>query len=231
MLTLARKMIKQNKKIFYKTIYILLLMMLLLNTFSGIASATQISSAQIVKLGDCGYHLQFWDTKQNAWSYVITTYVGYNYNGKTYPAYCMNSNLNGAEHGSYEVNISTLLDDVRIWRAITAGFPYRTASELGCSTDEDAFVATKHAVYSILYERNPETFYHGGDSRGETIKNAIVSLVNEGRYGTRTPETANVTVEKVGDLVKDGNYYYQEMCVNSFVNIGNYTITEVKRAS
>lgn len=99
-----------------------------------------------------GYHLQFWDTKQNAWSYIITTLAGYNYQGQTHYAYCLNADKHGVgEESSYNVNISTLLDNVQVWRTITAGFPYRSAAQLGCSTNEDAFVATKQAVYCILY--------------------------------------------------------------------------------
>ncbi len=134
-------MIKQKNK--QKLIYIILLIIYLLNALSGIVSATQINSAPLINLGDCGYHLQFWDTKQNAWSYIITTYIGYNYNGKTYPAYCLNADRNGAEHGEYTVDIESTLDNVQVWRVITAGFPYRSASQLGCSTDQDITVATQ----------------------------------------------------------------------------------------
>ena len=129
------------------------------------------------------------------------------------------------EEDSYKVDVSTLLDNVQVWRTITAGFPYRSASQLGCSTNEDAFVATKQAVYCILYGYNPETRYNGGDARGVQIKNAIIALANEGRNGTRTPQTANVSVNRVGDLVRNGDWCYQEMCVSSFVNMGSYNIT------
>ncbi len=173
-----------------------------------------------------GYHLQFWDTKQNAWSYVITTLAGYNYQGQTHYAYCLNADKHGVgEESSYNVNISTLLDNVQVWRTITAGFPYRSAAQLDCSTNEDAFVATKQAVYCILYGYNPETRYNGGDARGVQIKNAIINLVNEGRNGTRTPQSANVAVNRIGDLVRNGDYCYQEMSVSSFVNMGSYTVT------
>lgn len=216
------EMIKNKKKI----VYIILLIVYLVNAFSGIVSATQINDAQIIDMGDCGYHLQFWDTKQNAWSYIITTLVGYNYQGQTHYAYCLNADRHGVgEESSYNVNISTLLDDVKVWRTITAGFPYRSAAQLGCSTNEDAFVATKQAVYCILYGYNPETRYNGGDARGVQIKNAIINLVNEGRNGTRTPQSANVSVNRVGDLVRNGDWCYQEMSVSSFVNMGSYNVT------
>ncbi|MBO6233723.1 MAG: Cys-Gln thioester bond-forming surface protein [Clostridia bacterium] len=217
-------MLKQKKKI----IYAILLIVYLLNSFSGIVNAAQMNSADIVALGDCGYHLQFWDTNQNDWSYIITTMSGYYYNGELHYAYCMQSDRHGVgEAGNYTVNISDLLNDVQVWRTITAGFPYRTAAQLGCSTNEDAFVATKQAVYCIIYGFNPETRYRGGDARGEQIKQAMINLVNEGRNGTRTPSSANLKLNKVNDLTTDENYCYQEFSASSLVNISSYTVTAI----
>ncbi len=42
-------MVKQKNKL----IYIILLIVYLLNAFSGIVSATQIDNAQIIDMGDC----------------------------------------------------------------------------------------------------------------------------------------------------------------------------------
>lgn len=78
------------RKINKKCVAILMLIITIFSVFQSIVFAqTEISSANIENLGDCGYHLQFWDTKQNAWSYIITTMVGYNYNGKIHYAYCL----------------------------------------------------------------------------------------------------------------------------------------------
>ena len=215
-------MLKQKKKIFYA----ILLIVYLLNSFVGIVSAAQISSAEIVNLGDCGYHLQYWNEDKNTWSYIITTMAGYYYNGELHYAYCMQAERDGVgEIGLYDLSINDLLDDVQIWRTITAGFPYRSASQLGCYTDEDAFVATKQAVYCIIYGFDPETRYNGGDERGDAIKEAIINLVNEGRYGTRSQTNADVSINKVDDLIVDNDYCYQEYSVSSFVNISLYTIT------
>ena len=55
------------KKCAKKGIALLLLVLSLFSVFSNVFAATPISSALIKNGGDCGYHLQFWDTKQNAW--------------------------------------------------------------------------------------------------------------------------------------------------------------------
>ena len=117
------------------------------------------------------------------------------------------------------------MDDVRIWRTAINGYPYKTPSELGVVDKYDAFLATKQAIYCILYGTEPETYFHGPNARGQAIKDAIVNLVNIGRNGTQTPYNVEVTVSKVGNFVEDGDYYSQEYIVSSPVDSGEYTIT------
>jgi len=45
-----------------------------------------------------------------------------------------------------------ILDDVRVWRTIINAYPYKSPEQLGVDNEYDAFVATKQAVYSILYD-------------------------------------------------------------------------------
>lgn len=96
---------------------------------------------------------------------------------------------------------------------------------MGLENKFDAFVATKQSVYCILYGWDPSTYYKGGDTRGEAIKNAIINLVNIGRNGSQTRGNTNVTVDKTGSFYKDGDYYTQEYIVNSPVETSAYTIT------
>ena len=96
---------------------------------------------------------------------------------------------------------------------------------MGVENEYDAFVATKQAVYSILYGYDAGTRFRGGDSRGTAIANAIVNLVNIGRNGTQTPYTAGISTQKVGDFKEDDNYYSQEYKINCGVNTKEYSIT------
>lgn len=173
-----------------------------------------------------GYHLQFWDSSQNAWSYVKTTYVYYEENGKQYPAYCLQKNLPGVgESDEYVVNIDELINDVRIWRTAINGYPYQTPTAMGLENKFDAFVATKQAIYCILYGTDPSTYYNGPDSRGQAIKNAIIKLVDIGRNGTQTPVNVNITANKVGSFIEDGDFYMQEFSITAPVETSQYTIT------
>lgn len=214
------------KKLSKKAIYIMLLIITLLSSFQGIVSATEINNAFIQYSHDCGYHLQFFDHKQNAWSYVKTSYVEYTApNGNKYPAYCLNIDRKGAEAGlDYNVSISSVLDDDRIWRAITNGYPY---NNMGLNND-DAFVATKHAVYSIIHNRDVRSYYRGGDERGNAIVDKIEYLVNIGRYGTVTQNSAQTFATKIGGFSKfNDNYYTQEYSVSSNIEMSSYVVTAI----
>ena len=118
-----------------------------------------------------------------------------------------------------------VINDVRLWRVAINGYPYQSPQSMGLENQYDAFVATKQAIYSVLDGRDVNSFYNGGDSRGQAIKNAIVSFVDIGRNGTQTPVNTDVTANKVGGFVEDGDYYYQEYSINSPVETSEYTIT------
>ena len=106
------------------------------------------------------------------------------------------------------------MDDVRIWRVAINGYPYQSPEALGVANQFDAFVATKQAIYSIIYGTDVNSYYRGGDARGEAIKNAIVKLVDIGRNGTQTPANTNITVEKINGFFEDGNYYRYYTSIN-----------------
>lgn len=216
-------------KLTKKCVALLLILLAILPTFSNYAlAATEISSALVKNGGDCGYHLQFFDTKQNAWSYIITHYAYYEHDGKQYPAYCLDKDSPGVgtpEAGNqYTVNVNDVINDIRIWRIAINSYPYQTPESLGVENYLDAFVATKQAIYCIIYNREPSTYFKGGDARGEAIKNAIVRLVDIGRNGSQTPVNTDITTNKIGTFKEDGEYYSQEYSVNSPVETSQYII-------
>ena len=214
-----------------KIISIVLLIIILINSMQGIVSAIDINTAYIENLGTCEYHLQYYKASAGIWSYIVTTMVGYRENGVLHYAYCLDADKKGVgDEENYNVEVKELLSDEKVWRAIINGFPYKTAEELGVENEQDAFVATKQAVYSVLYNRDVESYYRGADERGEKIVNAIKNIVNIARNGTQTLETTNLlNVQKIGEFQEDNNgYYSQEYEVSSNVELSNYIITQIQ---
>lgn len=203
----------------------LLLIAVLITAFQNTIYAVSMNQRILIdNYGKCDYTLQYKRT-DGVWSYIICTFVGYSENGKIYPAYCLNREADGVgEKEPYNVDLTKLMDDYRIWRVVINGYPYKTPEEMGVYNEYDAFLATKQAIYSILYNTTVDTHYRGGNERGVKVYNAIRHMVNEGRNGTYTPQDANVTINKVGELKEEANYYSQEYSVGSRVSMSTYTI-------
>ena len=158
--------------------------------------------------------------------------VGYRINGNLHYAYCLQRERKGVggDQESYNVNVTEMLKDEKIWRAIINGFPYKSAEELGVENDQDAFVATKQAIYSVMYDWDVDTHFRGADERGWKIFNAIKTITNNARNGTETPNKSNVLeIKPVGEFKKENNNYYsQEYSVKASVDMSNYIITKIE---
>ena len=212
-----------------KLISIFMLIIIVLMSFKNISfGIAEISSATVSYSHDTGYHLQYWKSSINDWSYVKTSYIEYEYNGKRYPAYCANRDRMGAEvAGSYDVNILDYLEDNRIWRVVINGYPYKSAIQMGVENDDDAFVATKHAIYSILYDIDVRSYYRGGDERGVKIVDAIDRLVNIGRNGTEEYRQIDMRVHKTSEFKEDEidpNYCSQRFIIDCPVNMELFNV-------
>ncbi len=213
-----------------KIVSVIMLILILLNSMQGIVSAFDINSAKIEDLGDCGYHLQFWDTNRGKWNYIITKMVGYRDNtGILHYAYCMDVTKPGVgEEESYTINVTEMLKDPKVYTAIINGFPYKSASELGVENDYDAFALTKQAVYCILYNRDVRSFYRGGDIRGQKMVDAMDRIVNIARNNPQIPSTSTeLSINKIGDFQKDSKegYYSQTYSVSGGAEVKDYTVS------
>lgn len=137
-------------------------------------------------------------------------------------------NYLGAESGNgYTVTVTEAIQDQGVWRALFNGFPYKSPNELGVENDYDAFCATKQAVYCMLYNLDTSR-YRGGDERGTKIAQAIVNIVNSARSGVGGSYTApQVSINKIGDLVKEGDYYTQTFSVGSNVPLRDYYVYQI----
>ena len=216
-----------------KIISTILITFILLNAILQIpVNAIPMQETKIENLGQCEMHLQYWKEPDGIWSYIVTTMVGYRINGNLHYAYCLQRERKGVggDQESYNVNVTEMLKDEKIWRAIINGFPYKSAEELGVENDQDAFVATKQAIYSVMYDWDVDTHFRGADERGWKIVNAIKTITNNARNGTETPNKSNVLeIKPVGEFKKENNNYYsQEYSVKASVDMSNYIITKIE---
>ena len=159
---------------------------------------------------------------------LVFNYVVYEKDGQEYPAYCLNKDLKGASPDfSYSVNVDELLTNVKVWRTIINGYPYKTYQELGCATKEEAFLATKQAVYCAIYDRDPNT-YIATDEVGERTRNALIQIVTNARNSTEVKVNADLTINEVTSSWQqdsiDSNYVSKKFTISANSTINSYTV-------
>lgn len=159
---------------------------------------------------------------------IHTHLAVYKKDGKEYPAYCMNRELPGVEVGRTQtVDVKQLVNNVMVWRAIINGYPYKSISELGCNTEEEAYLATKQAVYCMLTNRDVNEYSAIGEA-GERTLNALKTIVNNVRNSNQTKVSSELTVNEQEKLWKidnlDSSYISKTFSVTANASMSKYTV-------
>ncbi|HOZ55021.1 MAG TPA: SpaA isopeptide-forming pilin-related protein [Clostridia bacterium] len=156
-------------------------------------------------------------------------YVVYNNDGKEYPAYCLNRELEGVsiERGGYQIEKNELIENNLIWRAIINGFPYKTFQELGCANEIEAYTATKMAVYDMMYNYNLEDFVPTNES-GKRVVEAIKKISYEARKSTQIKNIPQIDIETEIDEwevdEKENKYLSKTFKIPKDIEISEYSI-------
>ena len=159
---------------------------------------------------------------------VKTTFVEYTYDGKSYPAYCLDKTLPGiTDELLYSVGTNKKIDDLGLWRTIINGYPYKSLSELGVANEQEAFTATKQAVYCYLFENTPAD-YEAIDEAGQRTLNALNMIVENAQNSKEKQEDSTVQIkaetEEWTEDEKDSNYISKTYSIASNLSHLDYEI-------
>lgn len=211
------------KKTNIKLIISLAIVMILGNFISIFSFASfNIDSANLYSKGDCGRLI-----KKNG-TVIKTSFIVYSKDGKEYPAYCLDKSKPGVgEAGGYNVSINSTISNVMVWKTITNGYPYKTPAELGCANNEEAFMATKMAVYTALYDYQMSDFEGIGDA-GYRVINAINNIVSAARNSSSTKISSDLKLTSDSNLFEldsiNSKYISQTFKVTANGPMQNYKI-------
>lgn len=155
--------------------------------------------------------------------------LSYKENGQEHPVYCLNLQKDGAtEKFSYDVNLDSEITDMELWRTVVNGYPYKTPEELGCKTKEEAYLATRHAIYCAIYQRDPESYYSHGTEASDRTLNAMKNIVKIARTGTETKQSSRLTInsnDKIWAIDKvNSNYVSKEFSVTALAAMPEYSV-------
>lgn len=178
---------KTLKKVAVFLVIIVANMVLLITTVQAVENGEEIT------IYSKGY---FNKIIQKGGTPIKTTHAVYQENGKEYPVYCLNRELPGVgEISSYNVKSEGNLQDLGLWRIITNGYPYKSLSQLGVESEEEAYIATKQAVYCYIYNTDLGLYSPINEAGIRTI-NAMKQILENAKNSTETFETPNVEISQ-----------------------------------
>ena len=127
---------------------------------------------------------------------------------------------------SYSVSVNEAITDVNLWRIIINGYPYKSIQELGCNNKQEAFTATKQAIYCYIHGNNPNDYQAIGEA-GQRTLNALNKILRDAKNSNETQISNNVKINREADTFKVDNI--NKECVSKIYSIkAGTTITNYK---
>ena len=222
-----------------KLLVILQILMLLWPTAFTVASTINIGDTINIERGDLGfYSIQYWNENRGMWMYKTYSRTYYtDKDGSKKIAYCMDQDLDGVgwlpgEDENYDTEVKYELKDEKIWRVLKNGYPNVSPEQLGVETEDDAYLATKQAVYWVIKYRNVEggnaynvyTHFRAGETeinnqnlddiqrRGKKVIDAIYNLVHIAFWNEQEVQQDPEIVD-IGQYEEDEN---PEYCIKRY---------------
>ena len=180
-----------------------------------------LNSAYLYSTGDCGSLLKYKETV------VKVSYVEYQNQGIKYPAYCMDKTKPGAETNPYTVSIQDRINDVELWKILINGYPYKTIEQLGVLNKEEAFTATKQAVYCYIHGNNPQDYEPIGEAGIRTL-NALKNILDNAKNSTQTQISNTIEINRLSEKWEqdkiEKDYVSKVYSISAQGKIENYRI-------
>ncbi len=115
---------------------------------------------------------------------------------------------------------------MKLWRIIINGYPYKTIEELGCKSKEEAYTATKQAIYCYIHGNNQNDYTGIGEAGNRTL-NALKQILRsvENCSETQISNTIKIIKEnnfKVDEIEKE--YVSKTYSITAGTTISNYKV-------
>lgn len=218
-----------------KMLVIFQILMILWPTAFALASTVNIGDTLNIERGGLGFYtIQYWSDYRDKWMYITYSRTYYtDQDGNKKIAYCMDQDLDGVgwlpgEYENYDALVREELRNDKIWQVLKHGYPNVSPKDLGVETEDDAYLATKQAVYWIIKHGNEPnakieniyTHFRAGETeinnqnfediqrRGKKVVDAIYKLVNIAANEQREEIIHPEVIQEDNFIIdKDNNYY------------------------
>ena len=197
---------------------IILIILNCLTLFNSVY-AVNLGEVNVYSAGDCGELLKYRGV------IVKTTYAEYDSGNGLYPAYCLDkTQLGVGEIGDYNVDAGSMITDVKLWRIIVNGYPYKSLEELGVESAKEAFTATKQAVYCYIHGNDIDDYEAIGEE-GERTLSALKQILEDANSSSETQKSSLITINKISeDWKQEGNYITKNYNVEHPANMNDYYV-------
>lgn len=204
-----------------KTGIVLIFLALNLLGITNISNAQTINSTNVYAVSDCGKLLTYKGIV------VKAGYVEYINNGEHYPAYCLDKTKPGVQGSGYTVSVTDAIKDVGLWKIIINGYPYKSCNELGTANKEEAFLATKQAVYCYIHGNNINDYAPIGEAGNRTL-NAMRKILQDANNSKENMISSTITINKNISKweqdTKEPEYLSKLYSISAGAQIENYKI-------
>ena len=208
------------KKIIKKATIILSIIVMNTFTFIGTSGAVNVKKIEIKKEGECGELITY------RGKIIKTDYIYHEKNGRKYPAYCLEKAEYGISANLTETVISEgNIHDIKLWKYIINGYPYKTYQELGCKNKEEAYSATKQAIQICLYKNRIEDYKPIGEAGKRTIE-AIKKITDSAEKSKEEQKPSSVNIKSINENFEQDNiqqeYLSKTYEINTNANYSKY---------
>ena len=150
----------------------------------------------------------------------------YDDNGKKHPAFCVDPNKAGPGEipaGQYDVNVTGAETNEKIAAILNNSIPYKTYQELGVANEEEAYAATKAAIWCVIgvsSYTDKNLWQSPGNPNVKTLFDKLVNLALSNPDPVQQAVYGSAKVDEKPIL--DGDTYYQRFKVAETSNSGKY---------
>lgn len=129
------------------------------------------------------------------------------------------------------MSVQEVIKDIRLWRILINGYPYKSIQELGVANKEEAFTATKQAVYCYIHGNRLEDYTGIGEAGNRTLR-AMHQIVSSAQNSNETKISSTIQINKEEKEWKQDKlnleYVSKIFSVSAGANIKNYKINLTK---
>ena len=212
---------KKIKNIIRKIAIILAVLMFNVLGFLNSVYAASVNPINLYLAGDCGQLLKYKGVV------VKTSYIEYINENNRYPAYCLDKTKPGIETIRYDISVQGAIQDIGLWKRIINGYPYKSMQELGVANKEEAFTATKQAVYCYIHGNNPSDYEAIGEA-GQRTLNAMNKIISDAQNSNESKISSTIKINESSDEWMqdkiDKNYVFKTYSISANAQIQNYKI-------